>query len=152
MKRFNLEIAVGIFMVVGFVSFAYLAVRLGDVRIFEDPTYAVAARFGSISGLREGAVVEIAGVQVGRVERITLDPRSYDAVVQMTLDPQAKLPTDSIASIRTTGLIGERYINISPGGDFDYIEPGGEIVETESAVSIEELISRYIFGSGGGAP
>jgi phospholipid/cholesterol/gamma-HCH transport system substrate-binding protein len=145
MRRFSKETAVGIFMLVGFLSFSYLAIRLGDVRLLDDQTYTVTASFRSISGLQEGGVVEIAGVRIGRVADIHLDPKSYNAVVKMAIDRAVELQTDSIASIRTTGIIGEKYINISPGGADDAIPPGGEIIETESAISLEELLSRYIF-------
>jgi phospholipid/cholesterol/gamma-HCH transport system substrate-binding protein len=132
-------------MVVGFLSFSYLALRLGDVRLLADPTYTVTARFRSISGLQKGGIIEIAGVRIGQVADIRLDPQSYDAVVEMAIDRAVELQADSIASIRTTGIIGEKYINISPGGADDAIPPGGEIMETESAISLEEVLSRYIF-------
>ncbi|MDO3379177.1 outer membrane lipid asymmetry maintenance protein MlaD [Geoalkalibacter halelectricus] len=147
MKRFNLEVSVGVFLVLGFLCFAWLAVKLGDVRLFGDRSYQVSARFGSISGLKPGAAVEIAGVKVGRVNRIVLDQEYYEAVVELAIDRGVRLTEDSIASIRTAGIIGDRYINISPGGSPEYIEPGGRIHETESAINLEELLSRYIFES-----
>ncbi|WP_305042622.1 outer membrane lipid asymmetry maintenance protein MlaD [Geoalkalibacter sp.] len=147
MKRFNVEVSVGLFLVLGFLCFAWLAVKLGDVRLFGDTSYRVTARFGSISGLKPGAQVEIAGVKVGRVARISLDPERYDAVVELAMDRDVRLTEDSIASIRTAGIIGDRYVSISPGGAMDYIEPGGRIHETESAINLEELISKYIFES-----
>ena len=145
MKRFNLEIVVGIFMVAGFLCFAWLAVKLGDVELFGDKEYKVQASFGSIAGLKEGASVQIAGVQVGRVTRIRLDQEYYEAVVRMAIDKEVQLTVDSIASIRTAGIIGDRYVSISPGGAPDYIEPDGRITETESAINLEELISKYVF-------
>jgi len=145
MKRFNLEVAVGLFMVVGFACFAWLSIQLGDVGLFADKTYSVQAKFGSISGLKEGATVEIAGVQVGKVENIRLDPEFYEAVVRMSIDKGVELQEDSIASIRTAGIIGDRYVSIAPGGAPKLIKPGGEIVETESAINLEELVSKYIF-------
>jgi phospholipid/cholesterol/gamma-HCH transport system substrate-binding protein len=137
--------AVGIFLVAGFICFAYLSVKLGDVEIFGEKTYAVSARFGSVSGLKEGAIVELAGVKVGTVSAITLDPEKYEAVVNMDIDADVKLQEDSIASIRTSGIIGDKFVEVSPGGMEDYIQPGGEIYETESAVNIEKLVSKYIF-------
>ncbi len=145
MKRFNLEIAVGLFMVVGFLCFAWLSVRLGNIGLFKVQTYPVSAQFGSISGLKLGGTVEIAGVQVGTVKSIRLDPQSYQAVVEMAIDQPVKLQEDSIASIRTGGIIGDRYISISPGGAETLIKPGGKITETESAINLEELVSKYIF-------
>lgn len=145
MKRFNLEIAVGLFMVVGFACFAWLSVRLGDVNLFANRTYPVQARFGSVSGLKVGAVIEIAGVPVGKVAAITLDPESYQAQVALEIDNAVKLQEDSIASIRTAGIIGDRYVDISPGGSPELIAAGGKITETESAINLEELVSKYIF-------
>ena len=145
MKRFNLEIAVGLFMVIGFLCFAWLSIRLGNVNLFQTQTYPVKAHFGSISGLKLGATVEIAGVQVGKVSGIGLDPQSYQAAVEMVIDQPVKLQEDSIASIRTAGIIGDRYISIAPGGSDKLIKPGGEITETESAINLEELVSKYIF-------
>jgi len=147
MKRFNLEVAVGIFLVVGFLCFAWLSIRLGDLDLLQRDTYRVEARFGSIAGLKEGAVVQVSGVPVGKVSRIHLDPEMYEAVVGLSLNNDVRLTVDSIASIRTAGIIGDRYVSISPGGFPEYIEPGGEIEETESAINLEELISKYIFES-----
>lgn len=145
MKRFSVETAVGIFLVAGFLSFAWMAVRLGDVRFFGESRYPLNARFGSVAGLNPGATVEVAGVRIGEVTAIRLDPETYDAIVQMQIDEGVRLTQDSIASIRTTGIIGDRYVSISPGGAPEVLPPGGEIVETESAISIEELIGKYIF-------
>jgi phospholipid/cholesterol/gamma-HCH transport system substrate-binding protein len=147
MKRINVEVGVGLFMVVGFLCFAYLSVRLGDVDLLGDDTYRVTARFGSVSGLKAGAVVEIAGVPVGTVDSISVDPEEYDAVVELSIDEGVRLQDDSIASIRTAGIIGDKFVKISPGGADELIEPGGEIVETESAISLEELVSKYMFES-----
>jgi phospholipid/cholesterol/gamma-HCH transport system substrate-binding protein len=145
MKRFNLEIAVGLFMVVGFVCFAWLSIRLGDVSFFSHRTYAIHAAFGSVSGLKPGATIEIAGVPIGKVAKITLDQESYQAQVEMEINRDVKLQEDSIASIRTAGIIGDRYVDISPGGSPELIKPDGVITETESAINLEELVSKYIF-------
>ena len=145
MKRINVETAVGLFLVAGFLCFAYLSVRLGDVNFFGDKSYPVAAWFNSISGLKEGAVVEIAGVKIGKVARIALNSDTYQAQVEMAIDNNVVLQEDSIASIRTAGIIGDKYVNISPGGSLETIKPGGRIIETESAVNLEEMVSKYIF-------
>lgn len=145
MKRFNVEVAVGVFMVIGFFCFAWLSVKLGDVDLFGSDAYTLQARFGSVSGLKAGAVVEIAGVQVGKVAAIRLQPDDYRAVVEMSIDRGVQISEDSIASIRTAGIIGDRYVNISPGGLPENIAPGGMIAETESAINLEELLSKYIF-------
>ena len=145
MRKLNLEIAVGLFMVVGFLCFAWLSVKLGDVDLFDPPTYAIVANFGSVSGLKPGAIVEIAGVPVGKVAAIRLDPKKYEAKIELAIDREVALQEDSIASIRTAGIIGDRYVDISPGGAEKLIGPGGRIVETESAINLEELVSKYIF-------
>ncbi|MEJ2201949.1 MAG: outer membrane lipid asymmetry maintenance protein MlaD [Desulfuromonadaceae bacterium] len=145
MNRLNIEVAVGIFLVAGFLCFAWLSVKLGHVDLFSGDEYAVTANFTSVSGLKDGASVEIAGVKVGRVSKILLDENTYEAEVEITLDKEVKLQDDCIASIRTAGIIGDRYISISPGGSDLLIEPGGVIFETESAINLEELISKYVF-------
>ncbi|GAB4166366.1 MAG: outer membrane lipid asymmetry maintenance protein MlaD [Geothermobacteraceae bacterium] len=145
MKKFSVEMAVGLFMVFAFACFAWISVKLGEVHLFGGTSYHVKARFSSITGLKVGANVEIAGVRIGRVSAIELDPEEYEAVVNMEIDQGIELQDDAIASIRTAGIIGDRYVSILPGGSPDLIEDGGEIVETEPAINIEELISKYIF-------
>ncbi len=145
MKKFTVEMAVGIFMVIGFLCFVYLSVRLGDVSFFGDPTYALSARFNSVSGLKEGDLVEMAGVKIGTVRRIELDTELYQAVVHLDIQRSVRLQEDSIASIRTAGIIGSKYIDVSPGGMEDFIAEGGEIFETQSAINLEQLVSKYIF-------
>ncbi len=145
MKRFNVEVAVGVFVVLGFLCFAYLSVKLGDVKLFGDDSYPVTARFASVSGLKEGATVEIGGVRVGKVSAITLDSENYEAVVKLAINRGVALQEDSIASVRTAGIIGDRYVDISPGGSEGNIPSGGEIVETESAINLEQLVSKYMF-------
>jgi phospholipid/cholesterol/gamma-HCH transport system substrate-binding protein len=145
MNRTNFEITVGLFLIFGLLCFTYLAVKMGGTDLFGESTYSVQARFGSISGLKEGAVVEIAGVKVGKVSKIDLDRGEYEAVVHLDIKNGVKLQEDSIASIRTAGIIGDRFVNITPGGAEEFVEPGNEIEETESAISLEELVSKYIF-------
>jgi phospholipid/cholesterol/gamma-HCH transport system substrate-binding protein len=145
MRKPNLEITVGLFMVAGFLCFAWLSVKLGDVALFGPPTYTLTANFGSVSGLKSGAIVEIAGVKVGKVSAIHLDPDKYEAIVELGIDRGVILQEDSIASIRTAGIIGDRYVDISPGGSEKLIGTGGRIIETESAINLEELVSKYIF-------
>lgn len=143
MKKINIETGVGILIIAGFLCLAYLSIKLGDVNIFHSDQYTVNARFASITGLKEGAGVEIAGVKVGKVSRIDLD--NYEAIIELLLDPQVKIQEDSIATIRTKGIIGDKYVKIMPGGSEEYIKPGGEILETESSLELEELVSKYIF-------
>lgn len=147
MKKINLETGVGVFMIIGFLCFAWISVRLGDVNILADDTYRVSARFTSVTGLKTGASVEIAGVAVGKVDGIELHPEDYEAIVHMKIDRGVKIQEDTIASIRTTGIIGDRFVKLSPGGLDEIIGEDGEILETEGAISLEELISKYIFES-----
>ena len=138
---------VGVFLLAGFISFAWLAVKMGDINPFANETYPLTARFTSISGLKEGSTIELAGVVVGKVSNIELDTGDYEAVVHLNIDKQIELQDDTIASIRTAGIIGDKYIKISPGGSDIILEPGDEIEETEPAISLEELVSKYIFES-----
>ena len=143
MNRISIETAVGIFIIVGLLCLAYISIKLGDIELFGTKQYMVKARFTNIAGLREGSEVEIAGVTVGKVSKINLD--NDQAVVGLLINPDVKIQEDSIASIRTQGIIGDKYVKISPGGSEEYIKPNGFISDTESTVDIEELISKYIF-------
>lgn len=147
MKKIKLEMIVGVFLLAGFISFAWLAVKMGDINPFANETYPVTARFTSISGLKAGSTIELAGVIVGKVSSIELDTGDYEAVVHLSIDKQVELQDDSIASIRTAGIIGDKYIKLSPGGSDIILEAGDEIEETEPAISLEELVSKYIFDS-----
>ncbi len=147
MKRINLEMIVGLFLLAGFASFSWIAVKMGDLDLFKNETYPVTARFLSISGLKEGSTIELAGVTVGKVRSIELDPGEYEAIVHLDIDKSVQLQDDSIASIRTAGIIGDKFIKLTPGGSEIYLEAGDEIEETESAISLEELVSKYIFKS-----
>lgn len=147
MKRINLEITVGMFLLAGFISFSWLAVKMGEINPFANETYPITARFTSISGLKEGSTIELAGVIVGKVSKIELDAGEYEAVVHLNIDKTVELSDDSIASIRTSGIIGDKYIKLTPGGSEIMLEASDEIGETESAISLEELVSKYIFES-----
>jgi phospholipid/cholesterol/gamma-HCH transport system substrate-binding protein len=144
MERSRVNIAVGVFVVLGILALGYLSIKLGRVAILSGGGYLVVADFPSVGGLRPGASVEIAGVEVGRVESIGL--ADYQARVVLRLNADVKLQDDTIASIKTKGLIGEKYVRISPGGSEKVIQPNGRIREVEPPVDIEELISKYVFG------
>lgn len=148
MRRYGIEFFVGIFVVIGIGAMAYISIRLGDIGVFGQQGYPIFAEFDSISGLREGADVEIAGVVVGKVEKIKL--RDYLAVVKMRIDSSVKIPEDSTVSIRTRGIIGDKFIEIVPGGSEKILKPGSLIVNTESSINIEELVRKYLFSSGKG--
>jgi len=140
----RVNIAVGMFVILGILALGYLSVKLGRVSFLGGGGYPVFAQFPSVGGLKTGSSVEIAGVEVGRVESIGL--KNYEALVTLRINSGVKLQEDSIASIKTKGLIGERYLRLSPGGSDKIIEPGGRIREVEAPVDFEELQSKYIFG------
>jgi phospholipid/cholesterol/gamma-HCH transport system substrate-binding protein len=144
MRKFDLELAVGLFMIAGIICLGYLSIKLGRMEVFGDKGYEIEAIFSNSGGLKTGSPVIIAGVQVGRVKAILLD--DYAARVVIRLPADVKIQDDAIASIKTKGLIGEKYIGITPGGSEKIIEPGGRIRDTQPAVDLEQLISNYVFG------
>jgi len=144
MKRLDLELAVGIFIIAGVIALSYLSVRLGNLEIIGKKGYDVYAIFSNTGGLKNGSSIEIAGVDVGKVTSVSLD--QYQARVVMNLKDEVKIQEDVIASIKTRGLIGEKYIEITPGGSDKMLAPGERIRETQPAVDIEGLISKFVFG------
>jgi phospholipid/cholesterol/gamma-HCH transport system substrate-binding protein len=144
MERSKVNVAVGIFVVLGILALAYLSIKLGKVSFLAGSEYILTADFPSVGGLKVGSSVEIAGVEIGRVDSIGL--ADYQARVVLKIARGVALQEDSIASIKTKGLIGEKYIRISPGGADKTIPPGGRIREVEAPVDFEELLSKYIFG------
>jgi len=144
MDRSRVNIAVGVFVILGIVALGYLSIQLGQVSFLGGRGYAVTVDFPSVGGLKAGSAVEIAGVEIGRVESIGL--ADYQARVTLRVHSGVKLQEDVIASIKTKGLIGEKYIRISPGGSEKIIQPNGRIREVEAPVDFEELLSKYIFG------
>jgi phospholipid/cholesterol/gamma-HCH transport system substrate-binding protein len=144
MRRSTLDVAVGIFVLVGMLALGWLSIKLGRVELFSSVGYTITADFPTVGGLKTGSTVEIAGVEIGRVDGITLS--DYQARVIMSIKSSVKLQEDSIASIKTRGLIGEKYIRINPGGSEKIIKANGRITEVEPPVDIEELLSKYVFG------
>lgn len=145
MRKINLEAAVGIFVLIGLFSLTYLSVRLGRLEVIGGEQYVVYAKFERAGGVKPGSVVEIAGVEVGKVKSVSLD-KDYLARIGLAISRDISIQDDAIASIKTKGLIGEKYVQISPGGSEELLSDGGEILDTESAVDIEGLISNYVFG------
>jgi len=134
-------------MVLGFLAFGYLALQLGEVSFLSTgKTYVIDAEFDNISGVKKGAVVQIAGVVVGQVKRTWLGEDEL-AHVALQLDKDVKVPADSIASVKSQGIIGDKYIQLSLGGDEKLLKEGDVLTETESAVDLEALISKFAFGS-----
>jgi phospholipid/cholesterol/gamma-HCH transport system substrate-binding protein len=146
MKKSSLEITVGLFVVIGIVCVGYLTVKLGKMELLGDHYYSLSAKFNSATGLKPGSNVEIAGVRVGQVESISLEPVMKIAMVKMKIENGIELEDDSIASVKTSGLIGDKFIMITPGGSVEMLAPGGTITETEPALDIEDLVSKYVFG------
>lgn len=144
MKKFDTELSVGLFIIVGLICLGYLSVRLGKMEILGGEGYEVYAIFSNSGGLKTGASVLIAGVYVGRVKGIVLE--DYQARVVLSLQKEVKIQEDAIASIKTKGLIGEKYVEITAGGSEKIIGQGDRIRETQPAVDFEQLISNYVFG------
>jgi len=144
MQHKYVEVVVGFFVLVGILCFGYMSVRFAKMEIIGGNYYHVFAEFDSASGLRNGADIEVAGVKVGSVRGIVL--ADDVAVVEMNIRPDTKIQDDAIASIRTRGIIGDKFIKISPGASEKIIKANGKIRETESPIEIEELISDYVFG------
>ena len=146
MKKASIELTVGLFVLAGIISVGYLAIRLGKMEIIGKNTYTLYGQFQSVTGLKRGANIEIAGVQVGQVTNIHLDPETQAAIVTMKIDKTVELTDDVIASLKTAGLIGDKFIKLSPGGSDLVLKDGDKIIETESGVDLEELICKYVFG------
>lgn len=143
-KSWNVELATGIFLILGLLALGYLSIRLARMEVVGRGGYIVHARFSSVEGLKSGAIVEIAGVEVGRVKSIDLE--DYQALVSLSIREDVQIPEDTIVSIRTKGLLGEKYVRLSPGGSDKYLSRGEEIFDTEAPINLEELIANFIFG------
>ncbi|GAB2885952.1 outer membrane lipid asymmetry maintenance protein MlaD [Uliginosibacterium flavum] len=148
MRRTIIDIWVGVFVVAGLLALLFLAMRVGNLGSskLQNP-YVLQARFDNIGGLKARAPIKSAGVVVGRISSITLDAENYQALVTMNMDDRYRFPKDTFATINTSGLLGEQYIGLEPGGDTATIEPGGVIKKTQSAVVLEKLISQFMFSA-----
>jgi len=144
MRRFDLELTVGLFLIAGIVCLGYLSIRLGRMELLGTEGYEIYGVFSNTGGLKNGSTVAIAGVQVGRVKEISL--QDYQAKVVMSLPFQVKVQEDSIAAIKTRGLIGEKYVEITPGASEEVLGAGKRIRETQPPVDFEQIISNYVFG------
>jgi phospholipid/cholesterol/gamma-HCH transport system substrate-binding protein len=144
MKKFDLELAVGLFIIAGVICLGYLSIKLGKMEIVGERGYEIYGIFSNVGGLKVGCSIDMAGVNVGQVKSIRLE--NYQANVVLNLPKGLKIQEDAIVSIKTRGLIGEKYIEITPGGSERIIQPGGRIRETQPAIDMEELISKFVFG------
>ena len=145
MKKNHLELVVGLFLAIGIACLAWLSIKLARNEFFARNGYQVKAAFSNGAGLRRGTPVVIAGVEIGRVESVGLE--DYEAGVRMLIQPGVVLQTDTIASIKTKGLIGEKYIELTPGASDQTIKAGGVIRETQPPMDLEGLIGKYIQGN-----
>jgi phospholipid/cholesterol/gamma-HCH transport system substrate-binding protein len=146
MKRYSIETVVGIFVVIGILCVAYMTVKLGKISLFGDDYYSLYANFSSVSGLRVGSPIEIDGIEVGRVEQLSIDQEKQVAVVELKIKKGIKVYDDAGASIKTAGLIGDKFVKVDPGGGGDVLKPGGRITETASPIDLEDMIGKYAFG------
>jgi phospholipid/cholesterol/gamma-HCH transport system substrate-binding protein len=146
MKRTTLDLWVGLFVVAGLAALAVLALKVGNLSTYNmSETYQLQAYFSNIGGLKSQASIKSSGVLIGRVAQISLDPKRYEAKVTMTIDKRYQFPKDTFANILTSGLLGEQYIGLIPGGDEAFLKAGDEIKKTQSAVVLEDLISRFLY-------
>lgn len=146
MKRTTLDLWVGFFVTIGFLALIFLAFKVGNLSgsNFVDP-YTLKAKYENIGGLKVRGAVKSAGVVVGRIADITIDPKTYEAVVTMKIDGRYHFPKDTIAAIYTSGLLGEQYVGLDIGGDEQMLEPGETLFKTQSAVVLEKMIGQFLF-------
>ena len=149
MRRYSTETIVGIFVVAGLICVGYMTIKLGKLTFFGRDTYLLYARFASVTGLRPGSPVEVYGIDVGSVTGLDIDEKRQMAVVAMRIEKQVMVYDDSTATIKTAGLIGDKYVRIDPGGAGELLKPGGVITQTSVPPDIEDLIGRYAFGDVG---
>ena len=150
--NYKVEFASGIFLLLGIAALVWLATRATDYgqEIGKD-TYTITARFTNVGDLRDRAPVKIGGVTVGMVESVTLDPVSFEAVVTMSVAGRFnEIPSDTGASILTSGVLGDRYVGLEPGGAPDMLADGDELFITQSALVREQIIGKYLFNTGSG--
>lgn len=146
MNKYAMETTVGVFFFVGLLLIGIMTVKLGHVSLFGEKTYPLSARFTSVTGLRVGSPVYIFGIEVGRVERLTMDQKDRKAAVDLQIKQGIKVYDDAIATIKTEGLIGDKYLGIDPGGAGELLNPGGTITETQPDLDLADLIGKYAFG------
>ena len=147
MRKSSIEMSVGIFMLIGILCVGYLTIKLGRMELLGSDFYELKALFKSVNGVKTGTQIEIAGVPVGQVGSIQLDQKHDMALIWLKIKKGVVLTDDVIASVKTSGLIGDRYIKLTPGGSDKVLKPGDQITDTEPPVDIEDLISKYVFGS-----
>jgi phospholipid/cholesterol/gamma-HCH transport system substrate-binding protein len=146
MQNKSLDFWVGLFVLMGAAALLFLALRVGNMSsISSNDSYVITAKFDNIGGLKPRAAIKSAGVVVGRIGDITFDDKTFQANVIMQMDNRYKFPKDSSAKILTSGLLGEQYVGIEPGGDVNNLAGGDKIKMTQSAIVLENLISQFLF-------
>jgi len=146
MGRRGIETLVGVFVLLGMIAVVFLALKAANLASFSTgPTYTITAKFDNIGGLKVRAPVKSAGVTVGRVTAIALDPQSFQGQVSMEIDARVTFPTDTSAKILTSGLLGDQYIGLEPGGADKNLASGDQIKMTQSAVVLENLIGKFLY-------
>jgi len=150
MRKYSKETVVGIFVVIGLLCIAYMAVKLGNVGFIGENAYSLYGKFNTVTGLRVGNPVNMLGLEVGRVEKFTMDQENQQVVVEFKINKGIEVYDDAIASIKTEGLIGDKFVAIDPGGGGDLLKNGDTITDTNSPTDIMDLISKYAFGDVGG--
>ena len=146
MKKYSKETVVGIFMFFGLLCISYMTVKLGNVSLFGDNTYSLFGHFNKVTGLKVGNQVNMLGLDIGRIAGFSMDQEAQVAIVEFRIKKGIKIYDDAIASIKTEGLMGDKYVDIDAGGGGEQLKPGDTITETESPVDIQEIISKYAFG------
>ena len=146
MKKYHHETMAGLFVLIGLICVGYLTVKLGNVHLWGSDSYPLYARFNSVSGLRIGNSIEMLGLEIGEIAGFTMDQEKSVVVAELRIRKPIKVYDDAIASIKTAGLIGDKYVSIDPGGAGQLLKPGGMITQTESPPDLGELIGKYAFG------
>jgi phospholipid/cholesterol/gamma-HCH transport system substrate-binding protein len=149
MKKYTNETVVGIFVVIGLIAIGYMTVNLGNVGFFGENTYTLHASFNTVTGLREGNPVNMLGLEIGRVKKFTMDQENQVVKVEFKINKGIEIYDDAIASIKTEGLIGDKFVAMDPGGGGDLLADGDTITDTNSPTDIMDLISKYAFGDVG---
>jgi len=147
MQKFAMETTVGIFVVCGLLAVGYMTVNLGHFSILGDDSYSLFAPFSSVSGLRAGSPVMMLGMEIGKVQKLAMDQKNQMARVEIRVKNGIQVYDDAIAVIKTEGLIGDKYLSISPGGGGTLLKPGGTIAQTQPAADFLDLLGKYIFGA-----
>ena len=152
MERTALDLWVGMFVVAGVGALVVLALKVGNLSTYNvSESYQLQAYFSNIGGLKPKASIRSAGVLVGRVTEINLDTERYEAKVVMSIDKRYQFPKDTFANILTSGLLGEQYIGLAPGGDSEMLKAGGVIKKTQSALVLEDLIGKFLYSKAEGS-